>query len=256
MLDDARGNRLFIGLLTTELATRRNRTVLLFDALDEAHHPEAIAEFVDVLASSTSTLPIWTIVSSRWVGSSALGLEWSKIDLDSESFTDFELAAYVREKLLQSPGSPFAGSPELAAEVADLIAQKSGNSILLTSMLVNRALAWEGTPSAGHPHPLDLNAPSDVIGLIRESVGRLGPDENDAKAILKVLAESDRSMTARELIEAGSRRGTHLIDSDHLTRIMSGLPSLILVTRGSEPEEEAFQFVHEAIRDAFLADVL
>jgi hypothetical protein len=127
------------------LKERKERTLLLVDALDEALRPIACAQLLRHLAE----MGVFIIVSARDGGAtsdsliSQLGKQFLSLNIDSDQYRSSEDVSRFVERCLRAwPGSPYAAADQTDTsirEIAQEVSRRADKSFLVASMTV-RAL--------------------------------------------------------------------------------------------------------------------
>ncbi len=128
--------------ILAELAGRSERTVLVFDALDESAAPSQIAD--QLLRPLTGYPHLALIVGTRRPEVKNLGSRFDQLDLDLPEYrSDADIAQYVRRLLLaegEKRTTPYVGENAPKAQaVADAIAKQAGGNYLVARTIA-RAL--------------------------------------------------------------------------------------------------------------------
>ena len=251
-LTSEENDRNLVQVFRSVLKDRSRRQIVLLDALDEAPDPTGLWDFLQLLVSSSNDLPISVIIASRriiYLYEHGLA-DWTVIDLESEPFKVTDAAVgFIVQRLLEAPGSAYAGRLGIAEEAAMQISQRSDGSMLMMGLLVDRALEL-GIPASGAE--LDSIIPRSFIDLVRELLASLGPDRTIGVGVMRVLASAGRGLTTQELMESVSASGARLNDAAHMARIVSQLSRLLFVTNSPETGEATVNIRHERIRQVFL----
>ncbi|MET7924181.1 caspase family protein [Streptomyces sp. NPDC005349] len=182
--------------LLEALRERRQPFVVVVDALDEAGTAGDITEgnrIARELLQPLSTLPaVRLIIGTRRPLIPALGQAVMILDLDlPEHITSQDVSDYARAILLdaQDPDScsPYAGSPQQAATVAEGIASRAGASFLVARMTARALVHGQitvNTARAGWAADL----PSDAGQAFAAYLARFGPDRPKVERLLRPLA--------------------------------------------------------------------
>lgn len=119
--------------LLAKLTESTSKTVLLFDALDEADNPQEIAS--ELLRAISKYANLWILVGTRRPELKLLGPSVTALDLDSSAYScDEDVATYVEKLLLadkENRISPYRGDVDTARKVAIAVANASKGNFLL-----------------------------------------------------------------------------------------------------------------------------
>ncbi|WP_157645728.1 AAA family ATPase [Burkholderia ubonensis] len=137
-------------LLAQAIVARQRKTVIVLDALDESDDRDAI--LAQLIAPLLGQPRVFIIIGTRAdtpAGGQrfrALGAETVEIDLDDPRYAEFaDVARYARHRLLatEEPDrqTPYRQAPEVAAMVANAIAERAQNIFLVAYTAVMALLA-------------------------------------------------------------------------------------------------------------------
>ncbi|HEU4421462.1 MAG TPA: WD40 repeat domain-containing protein [Pilimelia sp.] len=190
-----------------QVASLRRPVTLLVDALDEAQPADVSTIAADLLRPLAELPAVKVLVGTRpdratregSTGSPAPGTllhalgahppDTIWLDHDNDARGDIE--AYVSRRLMETPGSPYAGQPGPAATAAQVVARRSDRVFLIARLLTRELVQRD--------RPLDLDDlpdPSADWLLIEGGLGaafaadlaRYGRDERRLRDLLAPLA--------------------------------------------------------------------
>lgn len=122
----------------------RQPVTIVLDALDESNEPGRIAEtLIRPLIEKRCRILIATRGSAadRGVDNLIESLGPAHVhSLNNEPSTEEDIAGYVRRRLLGSPGSPYADSPNVATAVSPALAQRADGRFLYTRFMTAELL--------------------------------------------------------------------------------------------------------------------
>jgi len=122
----------------------RQPVTIVLDALDESNEPGRIAEtLIRPLIAKRCRILIATRASAadRGVDNLIESLGPAHVhSLNNDPSTEEDIAGYVRRRLLGSPGSPYADSPNVATAVSAALAQRADGRFLYTRTMTAELL--------------------------------------------------------------------------------------------------------------------
>ncbi|MGV9568709.1 caspase family protein [Streptomyces nigra] len=178
------------------LATRTSAVAVVVDSLDEAGTAGETQESYRIareLLQPLSSLPsVRLVVGTRRPQIPALGHAVRVIDLDDTAYiAQTDIATYARALLedAQDPDSrsPYRQLPDLAAQVADGIAERSRSSYLVARMTARALVHGQIHIDPALPGWRE-RLPSDAKEAFAAFLDRFGPDRRKAERLLRPLA--------------------------------------------------------------------
>ncbi|MBP2327073.1 hypothetical protein JOF56_007458 [Kibdelosporangium banguiense] len=226
---------------------------VVVDALDEAAEPHAIGQALRDIARDAASAGVRVLVGTR-PGLrdgllTACGHQAQVIDLDREPWLQRDdLAGYVRQRLLATDdprtSSPYRDRPDLAAKVADAVADRAFPTFLF-AQLISRALIL-GDAVADPAARL----PGTVADALEDYLLRFGKDSTRARDLLVPLAYAHGTGLARddawvELAGALGQRTYTLADLDWLLTTAADF----LVEQTVDDDAVHHRLYHQALVD-------
>ncbi|MFI1927686.1 SAV_2336 N-terminal domain-related protein [Streptomyces sp. NPDC020377] len=239
----------------TSLASRISPVGIVVDSLDGAGTADTPGEGARVareLLKPLSTMPlVRLIVGTRRPLIPALGAAVEVIDLDEHHYADpSDIAAYARALLedAQDPDSrsPYQYRSDLAATIADGIAERAGSSYLVARMTA-RALV-EGQIHIDTTQPgWRERLPHDATEAFAAYLDRFGPDRPKVERLLRPLVYAQGaglpwSTLWRPLAEALSGLPCAQDDLDWLHRHAGAY-----IIETPTPDGSAYRLFHETM---------
>jgi WD40 repeat protein len=190
-----------------QVAGLRRPVTLLIDALDEAQPADVGTIAADLLRPLAEVPAVKVLVGTRPDRATrrgttdapspgtllhALGApvrDTVRLDRDEDAGRDIE--AYATRRLLETPGSPYAGQAALAADAARVIARRS-DRVFLIARLLTRELVARDRPvelDDGEPDPSRdwLLIEGGLGAAFAADLARYGPDERRLRDLLAPL---------------------------------------------------------------------
>jgi hypothetical protein len=157
------------------LANRAKKTVLAFDALEEAAEPRRITD--QLLRPLTGFSHLWLLIGSRWPEIANLGARIVPLDLDAPEFMGpDDVTNYILQLLLakhETRSSPYRENPE-AARLAAMAVAEAAKGNFLVARINARSLLERETPLQPHKDPL----PSTPEAAFRDYLEHLAERSN------------------------------------------------------------------------------
>jgi WD40 repeat protein len=167
---------------------RRERLVVLIDAVDEALDPQGLVEALMLLSDAELGLPLRLLIGARPHIAVRLGPRALRIDLDDESYTDPAAVRAYAHKVLTAPGSTLVRHrQDHLGAIADAVAEAAGRSFLV-ALITARTLVREDPPNDPY-HPGWRAALPKMPGqAMQRDLERLGADRTRARDLLLPVA--------------------------------------------------------------------
>ena len=254
------------GKLLELLAQRRDKTVIVIDALDEATERDTI---VSQVLRPLSHLPhIKLLIGTRpdtGEGSPrfrGLGESTHEIDLDRKRYYDpHDVALYVERRLLatEEPGrkTPYQERPAVARAVAQAIADRADHVFLVARTAVQWLLAQPNcidTVKPGWADTLPTGVQEAFQQFLSSFDGQAGWTAEKAKAILRPLAfaEGEGLPWATIWSQLANALSDLNVTDDDITHLRDRAAAFIV--EGQEDGCSVYRLYHESLAEWLRAD--
>src|SRR5688572_18532420 len=178
--------------LAADLRGKGTELRIVIDAIDEADAPAEVAS--DLLCPLAEVESVRLVVGARrnvlpWVESRSVTLD---LDAD-ENFDAEDIQGYAMRRLLNTEGSPYRGRPDLAARVAQAVAQKAGRSFPVRGLSGRGLARAERAIDPAEPGwdawlPTALDEALTLDEAFENDFRRFGADEAKVRDLLLPLA--------------------------------------------------------------------
>ena len=269
-----------------QVAALKRAVTLLVDALDEAQPADVHTLAVDLLRPLAELPNVKLLVGTRpdrpsrddAFGNPAQGsLLYALapgvseiIRLDQDEDTAADITSYVRRRLLETEGSPYAGQPLAAGAAARLIALRSDRIFLIARLLTQEFIRRGQIVRTSGPAGADAGQrmlEGSLADAFTADLARFGQDEWRLRALLTPLAYAEGAgmpsrdvwLAAAEALRPGSspepgpgrslEPGAGRLTAADLSWIVSHAGAYLI--ESGEDGQTVYRLYHQAFADYF-----